>query len=433
MSVTPVQSLEWFAKARYGLFIHYGLYSLLGRGEWVLNREGIPLEEYGQLADRFKADQFDAEAICDLAVDAGMKYIVLTTMHHEGFRLYPTALSEFSTARIGRDLVGETVAAARKRGLRIGLYHSLNNWKDVPDSVAAVEDKGAYEKFISNTFARLRELVTRYNPIDIVWYDGWWPFDAKGWRAEEMNKMLREIQPHVLFNGRNGLPGDFATPEGHMSPPTPYRPWEACMTLNNVWGYHSGDAEWKTPGQVVDLLATAAAGRGNLLLNVGPEPSGAIPADAAKTLRAVGRWLKACGEAIFETDSFTMNTRERGNHRGDWCHHGPYTVRGNNLYLLARRWPGSAFSINGLENRVLDVQLLTTGAVPVRVAFKQDGRRVTFTGLPAQSPDLVCPVLKITCDSPATLYLTGGLRVPAAPHPRYDPCESELAPGHAPG
>jgi alpha-L-fucosidase len=193
-------SKSWFAGARYGLFIHYGLYSLLERGAWVWSREEIPYEEYAALKDQFKAEKFDADALCDLAVRAGMKYVVLTTMHHEGFRLYDTALSDFSTVKAAakRDLVTELITAARKRGLRVGLYHSLNNWYDQPDAVAALEDKVAYEKFIENTLARIKELVTKYNPIDMLWYDGWWPFNADGWQAERMNAMVREIQPHIL-------------------------------------------------------------------------------------------------------------------------------------------------------------------------------------------------------------------------------------------
>ncbi|MEE8455289.1 MAG: alpha-L-fucosidase, partial [Limibaculum sp.] len=148
--------------------------------------------------------------MCDLAVRAGMRYIVFTTMHHDGFRLYETELSDFSTARTAadRDLVAELIEAARKRDLRVGLYHSLNNWHDKPDAVDALEDRGACRTFIASVFARIRELVTKYNPIDVMWYDGWWPFNAEEWKAEEMNAMVRSIQPHILFNGRNGLPGD---------------------------------------------------------------------------------------------------------------------------------------------------------------------------------------------------------------------------------
>ena len=168
------QNLNEFSRLRYGLFIHYGLYSLLGRGEWAWNREEIPEADYSALANRFTADKFDADALCDLAVRSGMRYVVLTTMHHDGFRLYDSALSDFSTMQTSarRDLVAEFVTAARKRGLRIGLYHSLNNWHDQPDPVLALEDKAAYAKLIDATFARIRELVTKYNPIHLLRSDG---------------------------------------------------------------------------------------------------------------------------------------------------------------------------------------------------------------------------------------------------------------------
>lgn len=411
---------SWFTEARYGLFIHYGLYSLLGRGEWVLNREQIPLSEYRSMAASFTAEKFDAGAICNLAVRAGMRYVVLTTMHHEGYRLYPTALSEFCSRR---DLVGELVVAARARGLRVGLYHSLNNWYDQPDAVAALEDKRAYETFIGKTHARLREIVTRYNPIDLLWYDGWWPFNAAGWRAEEMNKMVRAIQPHILFNGRNGLPGDFATPEGHLTAPRPWRPWEACLTLNDSWGYHTGDQHWKSPQQIVDFLAACAQGQGNLLLNIGPRGDGSIPEESVRVLEAVGDWLRRGGaEAIFGTDQFTFDLRERGDHRGDWCSHGPLTAKGNSLYLLVRRWPGRTLTLAGVECRVRAVTLLGQ-----ELSFEQTGGRVIINRLPDTPSDPVCPVIRFDCDRPPALYLTGGLRQPAVPHPHYDPCPSDLA------
>ncbi len=407
---------------RYGLFIHFGLYSLLGRGEWVWNREEIPAGEYHALADRFTAEKFDAAALCDLAVRAGMRYVVLTTMHHEGYRLYPTALSKFCSRR---DLVGEVVAACAQRGLHVGLYHSLNNWTDQPDAVAALEDKAAYRACIRDTHARIRELVTRYNPIDVLWYDGWWPFNAEGWQAEEMNAMVRKIQPHILFNGRNGLPGDFATPEGHMGAPRPWRPWEGCMTLNNSWGFHAGDHDWKSPGQVVELLATAAQGRGNLLLNIGPRGDGSVPEESVRVLETVGKWLTRCGgEAIYDSELFTFDLRERGDHRGDWSFHGPFTVRKNNLYWIVRRWPGRELTFGGLQAKVQTVHLLGEAGRPV--SFRQEGTRVTLSGLPDMPPDALCPVFRIACDRPPSLYQCGGLRMPNAPHPHYDPCPSDI-------
>lgn len=416
---------NWFAEARYGLFIHYGLYSLLARGEWVMNREQIPSGEYRKLADRFTCAKFDADAICDLAVRAGMRYVVLTTMHHDGFRLYDTALSDFSTKKTasGRDLVAELVAAARKRKLRIGLYHSLNDWTGKPDAVDALEDKKAYEPFIKNTFDRIRELVTKFNPIDMLWYDGWWPFNAAGWRAEEMNAMVRTIQPHILFNGRNGLPGDFATPEGHLSAPAPWRPWEACITMNNSWGFHRGDHAWKSASDVVAMLAAVSAGGGNLLLNIGPRGDGAVPAQSARVLETVGNWLRVHGECIFGTEPFTFNLREKGIHRGDWYPHGPITARGHALYLFVPRWVGEELTLVGLESRVKRALLVCMNQ---KLRFRQTGAKIVIRGLPKESPDPVCPVIRLDCDGPPSMYITGGMRIPKASHPHYDPCPSDM-------
>ncbi len=418
---------DWFENARYGMFVHYGLYSLVGRGEWLMNREEIPPEEYAKLADKFTAEKFDAESLCDLAVRAGMRYMVFTTMHHDGFCLYDTDLSDFNAVRTAakRDLVAEIVAAARKRGLKIGLYHSLNDWSVQPDGVAALESKSSYEIFIERTFARLRELSDKFKPFDIMWYDGSWPFNAAGWRAEEMNAMIREIQPHVLINGRNNLPGDFATPEGHMGTPNPWRPWEACMTLNKSWGYHAGDNNWKGPEQVVDLLAIAAQGRGNLLLNVGPRGDGTVPEETVGILETVGKWLKRCGgEAIYDSELFTFDMHDRAGFRGEWTLNGPLTSRGNNLYWLLRRYPGSSFALCGLESKVRKVHLLGEGQRAVD--FKQDGTKVKFSGTPDSSPDPLCSVLRIECDTPPVLYKTGGMRTPRVPHPHYDPGPSDI-------
>jgi alpha-L-fucosidase len=419
--------LDWFVNARYGMFVHYGLYSLVGRGEWLMNREEIPPEEYAKLADRFTADAFDAGALCDLAVRAGMRYLVFTTMHHDGFRLYDTELSDFNTVKTAarRDLIAEVVAAARQRGLRIGLYHSLNNWSEQPDGVAALESKPDYDIFIRRTFDRLRELSLRFRPFDILWYDGSWPFNAAGWKAEEMNALMRELQPHIIINGRNNHPGDFATPEGHMGIPNPWRPWEACMTLNKSWGYHAGDNNWRRPEEVLDLLITAAQGRGNLLLNVGPRGDGTVPEQTVRVLETVGDWLKrGGGEAIYDTELFTFDYHESAGFRSDWTLNGPLTAKGCNLYWLLRRYPGRSFALCGLQATVQRVDLL--GANPQPVRFTQEGEKVTFTGLPDAPTDPLCSVLRITCDRPPMLYKTGGMRTPRVPHPHYDPGPSDI-------
>jgi len=424
-------TIQEFSELRFGMIVHYGLYSRLERGEWVMNRESISQRDYARLADQFAPDQFDAAALCDLALSAGMKYLVFITMHHDGFRLYETGLSAFNSVQAcGRDLTAEIVAAARERGLKIGLYHSLNNWMDTPDGCDALENPHQYERFIAATQARLEELVARFTPIDVLWYDGWWPFDAKGWRSEEMNARMSAIQPDLLFNGRNGLPGDFATPEGHLTAPKPYRPWEACLTLNGSWGYHAGDHDWKSPWQVVEALSTCANGGGNLLLNVGPRGDGSVPEPTVAVLKAVGRWLKTYGEAIFGTDrlgiepGFASAGPGDAVRQSDWTHHGPLTAKGHNLYWLVRRWPGPEFALSGLETRVNRVVLM--GETEREVDFTTQGRRLQLQDLPQETPDGLCPVLRFECDGPPSLYNCGGLRVPSVRHPRYDPVASDL-------
>lgn len=415
---------EWFQKARFGLFIHYGLYSMLGRGEWVMNREKIQPETYRKLADKFTAKYFDADYICGLAANAGMKYVVLTTMHHDGFRLYDSKLSDYNSMKspAKRDLTAEIIRAARKRGMKIGLYHSLNNWYDQPDSVSALESKKNYELFIKNTHERLRELVTKYKPFDTMWYDGWWPFNSKQWQAVKMNKMVQKIQPHIIFNGRNGLPGDFSTPEGHMSAPSIWRPWEGCMTLNEHWGFHAGDTKWKSAGDVIDLLAKAAGGKGNLLLNIGPEGDGTVPAGSVKVLEDLAKWMKVNKECVFDTDIFNYDLQKRGAHRGDWMHHGHFTAKGKTLYAIVRFWPGKVFIISGLECEVRKISMLgKSGQIP----FKQEGDILALLGMPEKSP-CFCPVIKIECDRPPVMYQTGGMRNPRVPHPHYDPCPSDI-------
>lgn len=414
----------WFEEARYGLFVHFGLYSQLARGEWVMNKEELSRESLRQMAEEFRPELFDAEALADLAVRSGMRYLVFTTMHHDGFRMYDSEQTDFCSARTAarRDFTAEVVAAARARNLKVGLYHSLNNWFDQPDAVAALEDPAEHERFLQQTFARVRELVTRYRPIDVLWYDGWWPFDAQGWRAEEMNEMVRRIQPDILFNGRNGLPGDFATPEQHVSAPQPWRPWEGCVTLNDNWGFHGGDANWKSPVEVIKMLGRCAQGRGNLLLNIGPRGDGSIPAEAVEILTAVGRWLETNGECIFGTDLWTLDPYRRGDHRGDWCAHGLLTAKGNTLYLVATSPPAGTFALSGLEAVVRDVRVL--GGEPL--AFRQNAGRIEVDAAGRLPPGLP-RVLRFECDRPPSIYKTGGMRIPRCDHPRYDPVKADIA------
>jgi len=415
----------WFENARFGAFIHFGVFSDLARGEWTMNREEISPSEYQKYAEKFNPIHFDADATCKLIAGSGAKYVVFTTMHHEGFRMYNSDISEYNSVKTcGRDFTAEIIKAAKKYGLKIGLYHSLNNWYDQPDAVAALESKTDYDIFINNTLNRIKELISKYNPIDILWYDGWWPFDADGWQAEKMNEMVLELQPHIIFNGRNGLAGDFGTPEGHISAPKPWRPWEACMSLNDHWGFHAGDHKWKSSDDVLDMLTRVANGKGNLLLNIGPKGDGSIPEETIKVFKEVGNWLNKNSEAIFDTDIFEYDLMEKDDkYRGDWIHHGEFTVKDKNMYLQLK-YPvaESEMIICGIGQKINNVSLLSTGQ---QINFVQKDNKLTIQNIDAFKSENRS-VIKIECDDISSIYITGGMREPKVRHPHYDPLPSDI-------
>ncbi|HEY3398439.1 MAG TPA: alpha-L-fucosidase [Armatimonadota bacterium] len=406
--------LAWLREARLGMFVHWGLYSLLGRGEWVMNRERIPIPEYEKLADQFTGENFDAGALADLAVTLGARYMIFTTKHHEGFCLFNSQLTDYTSVKQAakRDFVAEIIAACRERGLKIALYCTLNDWHHQPDAVDALEDPAAHEQFLAYVHGQIRELMSNYGHIDTMWYDGWWPFDAEGWGAEEMNDMVRELQPHILFNNRNCLAGDFATPEQHMTA-VPGRVWEANLTLNDSWGYNPWDQNFKTVRQVLQLLLQAAREGGNLVLNVGPRGDGSIPERYYEVFGQIGDLIRANQEAFFGTDPSQM----------DWIGQGNWTVRGNTAYLHALRWPGTELTVAGLQCQAQSARYLATGEP---VAFRQVEDKLTLSGLPAAPPDELDTVFAIEMDGPPRQYMTGGMRIPNAPHCQYDPVDPDL-------
>lgn len=376
--------LAWWREARFGLFLHWGLYSVLGRGEWALELEAIPSGEYDALADRFAPPAGAAARWAALARRAGMRYAVLTAKHHDGFCLFDSALTEFCAPRraCGRDLVREYVDAMRGEGLRVGLYYSLMDWHH-PDGARAAVDERARRRLVEYTHGQIRELLTNYGAIDILWYDSPWPLDPAGWEAERMNRTALALQPDLLVNDRNGLPGDFATFEQRV-PANPPAAWETCMTTNQTWGYHAHDDWWKTPREIVGHLVRCARDEGNYLLNAGPRGDGSVPDVAARTLAAVGEWLSRNGESIYGSTRCDV--------RHSTC--ATFTQKGSTLFVHVRHWPGDTLVIAGLRCRVRSARLLATGEP---VAFEQDGRRLRLTGLPARPPDSPLTTLAVDC------------------------------------
>jgi alpha-L-fucosidase len=366
--------MQWWHAAKFGMFIHWGVYSVYGRHEWVMEMEGIAATEYEKTAKLFTPKANAARDWARLAKRAGMKYMVMTTKHHEGFCLFDTKTTGYCAPRQGpgRDLVKEYVEAARAEGLRFGFYYSLMDWHH-PDGARCSEDEAARRRFVDYIHTHIRELMTNYGKIDILWYDVAWPLDAKGWESEKMNEMVFKLQPDIIVNNRNKLDGDFSTPEQQITAAANGRAWESCMTMNDSWGYHKADDNWKTSRTIIRNLITCSHDGGNYLLNIGPKPDGSIPEDSTRILTAVGQWLDKNGASIYEAE--TCQPRR--------CRFGSFSRKGNTLFLHVAYWPGSTVTIAGLMNKVKSARLLATGQ---KVAFKQDTYSLSFTGLSEAMP-----------------------------------------------
>ncbi len=394
IAATRDRRLAWWREARFGMFVHWGLYSILARHEWVMNKERIPVSEYEPLADQWKPAERPMRRWAELACRAGMKYMVMTTKHHEGFCLWDTRQTDYNAVERGpgRDLVAEYVETCREYGLKVGFYYSLMDWHHA-DGAACDEDEAACERFLEFTRGCVGELCSNYGKIDLLWYDVSWPlFNADQWQSIKMNRMVRRLQPDIIINNRSALPEDYSTPEEKVEASESGRDWEACMTFNGSWGYSPMHSDWHSPRAVLDMLRSASAGGGNLLLNIGPDAAGNVPAEATERLTVVGSWLEQNGEAVY-------GRMERTANRFDWLAVGDWTVKDHSAYLWCRHWPGSEFVIGGMISQVLDVSILATGE-PVR--FTQTDNRLFLKGMPETSPDKVAGVcvLKIECDGP---------------------------------
>lgn len=407
----------WFTEARFGLFVHWGLYSLAARHEWVKQRERLTDEDYQRYFDNFRADRFDPRAWARDAKAAGMRYAVLTTKHHDGFCLWDSALTEYKATNTpaGRDLVAEFVTAFRAEGLRIGLYHSLLDWHH-PDftvdgwhpqwtewpEVNAGRDLSRYVEYLHG---QVRELLTAHQP-DVLWLDFSYADDhrvtvgkgAADWHAEELAALVREVSPHTLLNDRLDLPGseDFATAE-EASPHAGHAvPWEACRTLNGSWGYAPGFQEWLDAGEVVRILVDCVSKNGNLLLNVGPNARGSIEPRARDLLAEVGEWLELHGDAVHGAGGVPELTAPVD------CR---LTRNGDRLFVHVFSWQPGKLVFPGLAGRVGYASFLHDGAEVGFSSVDEDGNLPHLQGagppgsvvfdLPARRPEVLVPVIEL--------------------------------------
>ena len=407
--------LKWWREAKFGMFVHWGCYSGLGRGEQVMLRDFMPFDEYRHLADDFKPAPDWAEEIGDQALRAGAKYVVLTTRHHDGYCLFNTATDDFNAPETGpgRDLVAEFVAAMRKRGLRVGLYYSMINWR----WHGFWDPKGYPEelpKLVDEIHQQIRELLTNYGTIDILWYDipqtpgrrtpgsfGYreqWDGDdvPTFYRSGELNAMARELQPQILINNRSGLPEDFGTPEQHITPESEGRAWEACMTINYApnWANIPYSIADKTAGQILYNFIDAVRLGGNFLFNIGPDGSGYVARRDRDALDRVGAWLATHGEAVFGTRPEGIYPMAK---QGPCYQYGMFTCRGKTAYLIIFYYSGEYVVISKVGPGIRRAELLTTGeALSVE---PMTNARWKIGGLPAEPPCDLAPVIKIEFES----------------------------------
>jgi alpha-L-fucosidase len=281
--------------------------------------------------------------------------------------------------------VREYVESARAEGLRVGFYYSLMDWHH-PDGAICATDEAARKRFVEYTHGLIRELLTNYGKIDVLWYDVPWPLDPQGWESERMNKMVFELQPDIVVNNRNKLDGDFSTPEQRIVAETGARAWESCMTLKDSWGYQRADDNWKSPRTIIRNLISCSRDGGNYLLNIGPEPDGSIPPESVKILSEVGRWMQTGGAAIYRSDLCQPRRSS----------YASFTRKENTLFMHVHFWPGNDVAIGGLRNKVLSARVLKTG---MAVQCAQDGFRTKFTGLPTDAPDSPLTTIAIECDT----------------------------------
>jgi alpha-L-fucosidase len=384
---------RWFQEARFGMFIHWGLYAIPARGEWVRSVERIPHEKYLEYFNEFSAKEYNPREWARLAKRAGMKYAVLTAKHHDGFCLWDSKLTDYKATNTpaGRDLVREYVDAFRDEGLRVGLYFSIIDWahNDFPhyqDRQHPMRDNPEYgnenrnfDNYLQYMHDQVRELLTDYGKLDIMWFDFSYSdtqnkMMGEKWKAQELIDMVRSLQPHLIIDNRlegsgehsgtiltanpSDYAGDFACPE-QMIPPKGIVnelgdavPWEACITLNNNWGYSASDKHWKSAKMVIRMIAECVSKNGNLLLNVGPDAKGRIPTASVEILEEVGRWMADNGESIYGCGIAEYEKPE-------W---GRYTQNGKKLYAHVLEEAVGGICLSGLAGKIEKLRLLSDGS-----------------------------------------------------------------------
>ncbi|RPJ32459.1 MAG: alpha-L-fucosidase, partial [Planctomycetaceae bacterium] len=363
--LTKDERMAWWRDARFGMFIHWGLYAVPagtyngkrvdGIGEWIMNNGKIPVKEYEKYTEQFNPIGFNADQWVRMAKNAGMKYIVITSKHHDGFCLWDSKVTDYDimdATPFKRDILKELAQACKKHGVKLCFYHSIMDWHH-PDAQAPFypnyndtkQSNPNFDRYVDTYLKpQIAELLTNYGPLGVMWFDGEWIKDWTEPKGKDMYAYIRGIRPSIIINnrvgkGRKGMEGlsksdeyagDFGTPEQQI-PPTglPGVDWETCMTINDTWGYKSYDENWKSTEELIRNLADIASKGGNFLLNVGPTPEGLFPRPIERRLEEIGNWMAVNRESIYGTTASPIG-------KPAW---GRCTAKGNKLYLHVFNWP----------------------------------------------------------------------------------------------
>ena len=410
--------MQWFADAKLGIFIHWGIYSVNGIDEsWSFHNKKISYADYIKQLKGFTAAKYDPQAWADLVKETGARYAVITTKHHDGVALWPTKQAHFSVAKntpAKRDVLKPFYDALDKDSIKRGAYFSLIDWS-YPDYPGFLKDSDRYkiadapqrwQAFQRFYQAQIDEINTAYKP-DLWWFDGDWEHSAAEWQAEKVRSAILGLQPAAIINGRLAGYGDYDTPEQNFPVTRPkLNWWELCMTTNNNWGYHPDDTAYKTPFEVITIFVDAVSNGGNLLLDIGPKADGTIPPEQVNILKELGRWNKKNGEAIFNTIG--------GLPQGHF--YGPTTLSKDSmtLYLFLPGQTTGNIMVKGLANEIKDVQVVgTTQHLQAKIVGKISWSPIpglVFIAVPDNARDPYITVVKLTLDKPVKLYRgQGGL------------------------
>ncbi len=369
---------QWFKKAKLGIFIHYGIYAVDSVSEsWSFFHDRVPYDKYMSQLDRFTAKNFDADAWADLIEKSGAKYAVLTTKHHDGVALFDTQYSDLSVMKktpAQRDIIKEYADAIRKKGIRVGMYYSLLDWSHpdypsvygngtVPDDISSVnryshptdgvQDFEAWNRFLQFNNNQLKEVLSNYGQVDLLWFDGDWERSPEMWGLPEFKDYLLSFNPNLIINSRLQGYGDYKTPEQGLPITRPEGAWEFCTTANDSWGYIAHDKHYKSVSQVIRMFCDCIHMGGNMLFDIGPKEDGTIPEEEVALLTGLGDWIRDNEEAIYDTKEGIMHRYYLG---GSTLSEDEET-----LYLFVYDKPTENVCLKGLCNKIKDITVLHSG------------------------------------------------------------------------